>query len=186
MPTGPIYLYFNCTKSRNSSFAQKQLLAKYTDKKDIKTFDAHFEKDDSITGTITLLEDKDPRYNSKFGEEFTKTYGRLDINIKEVHCFKVCYVHPEYQQIKSKLLKGAEEPPREVQDHAIYSINRRPFQGEQAIRIVERVLGIDSSVDPVYNFGRNQNRNGQFYGGYKNNHAVYGDNQGNDMNFVGR
>jgi len=52
------------------------------------------------------------------------------------------------------LLQNAEHPKREVQDFAIYSIDRRPFQGETAIKIVERVFGIDASNDPVYDFSR--------------------------------
>lgn len=48
-----------------------------------------------------------------------------------------------------------------------------------AIRIVERVFGIDASQDPVYDFSRGRrNHNGVQYGGYKNSHAVYGGNDG--------
>jgi hypothetical protein len=36
-------------------------------------------------------------------------------------------------------------PKREVEDFAIYHTNRRVFRGEEAIKIVENVLGIDAS-----------------------------------------
>lgn len=64
-------------------------------------------------------------------------------------------------------------PKREVEDFAIYHTNRRVFRGEEAIKIVENVLGIDASQDPVYHFGGRTNSRGQDYGGYTNNHSVY-------------
>ncbi len=69
-------------------------------------------------------------------------------------------------------------PAQEIEEFAVYSINRRHFQGEEAIRIVEKVLGIDASVDPVYSFSsqanaHKRNFNGQSYGNYQNNHATY-------------
>lgn len=90
----------------------------------------------------------------------------------------VYYSLPEYQGHIPALLPGVTLPRREVEPFAIYHIDRRPFQGEAAIRIVERVLNLDASLDPVYNFsgGQGARRNfvGQEYGGYRNNHAVYG------------
>ena len=58
------------------------------------------------------------------------------------------------------MLEGAKMPRREVEDHAIFHIKRRFFQGEEAIKIVERVLKIDASKDPVYQFGGRQNFSG--------------------------
>lgn len=92
----------------------------------------------------------------------------------------VYYYIPKGVEHVPALLENVKHPNREVDDFAIFSIDRRPFQGEMAIRIVERVLGIDASRDPVYNFpdrGR-RNFNGQQYGGYRNNHAVYGSKGG--------
>jgi len=59
-----------------------------------------------------------------------------------------------------------------VEDFAIYHIKRRVFQGEEAIRIVERVLKIDASRDPVYQFGGRKNFSGQDYSGYSNARGV--------------
>jgi hypothetical protein len=69
-------------------------------------------------------------------------------------------------------------PSREVEDFQIFHTNRRFFQGEEAIKIAENVLNIDSSKDPIYQFGGRTNRNGQEYGAYRNNHAVYGQEGG--------
>ena len=91
----------------------------------------------------------------------------------------IYYENPKYKQHITSLLPGAIQPKREVEDFAIYSIDRRVLQGEAAIRIVERVLGLDASQDPVYSFsGGRQNLGGQQYGGYRNNHAVYGATSG--------
>jgi len=51
------------------------------------------------------------------------------------------------------LLEGAEEPKPEVEEIAIYNINRRPFRGDNAIRIVADVLNIDFTKDPIYQLG---------------------------------
>lgn len=91
----------------------------------------------------------------------------------------VYFENPKYKAHITSLLPGAMLPKREVEDFAIYSIDRRVLQGEAAIRIVERVLGLDASQDPVYSFsGGRQNLHGQQYGGYRNNHAVYGADSG--------
>ena len=87
----------------------------------------------------------------------------------------VFYSLPEYKAHIPALLPGVVAPRREVEDFAIYHIDRRSFQGEAAIRIVERVFGLDASQDPVYSFSSGRrNFAGQEYGGYRNNHAVYG------------
>lgn len=70
-------------------------------------------------------------------------------------------------------------PRREVEDFAIYHIRRRVFQGEEAIQIVERILNIDASQDPVYQFGGRTNYSGQQIGSYINGRAV-----GQDQPFV--
>ena len=56
-------------------------------------------------------------------------------------------------------------PAQEIEEFAVYSINRRHFQGEEAIRIVEKVLGIDASVDPVYSFSSQANAHKRNFNG---------------------
>ena len=41
-------------------------------------------------------------------------------------------------------------PPREVEDFEIYNIERRFFQGENAVRLCERILGIDAGITAIY------------------------------------
>jgi hypothetical protein len=37
-----------------------------------------------------------------------------------------------------------------VEDFEIYHVNRRFFNGEGAVRMLERILGIDASLSAVY------------------------------------
>jgi len=72
----------------------------------------------------------------------------------------VRFLNPDRKKHSTELLRGVVLPRREVEDFAIYHTNRRVFQGEEAIKIVEAVLKIDASRDPVYQFGGRQNRSG--------------------------
>ena len=57
-------------------------------------------------------------------------------------------------------------PPREVDDYEIYNIERRFFQGENAVKLLERVLGIDASITAMYKKYTN-------YSSYQNNLATH-------------
>jgi len=61
----------------------------------------------------------------------------------------------------TSLLPQAKLPKREVEDFEIYNVERRFFNGENAIRMVETLLGIDAGLNKVYKYG------------YQNNHATY-------------
>ncbi len=60
------------------------------------------------------------------------------------------YSHPQCPKHKSNILKGAILPLKEVQAHEIFHIERRFFNGENAIQMVESVLGIDVKFKPIY------------------------------------
>jgi len=90
----------------------------------------------------------------------------LQVNIDKSDVLFVHFDNPKFKKHVTYLLKNVEIPKREVEDFAIYHINRKQFQGETAIKIVENVLQIDASLDPVYNF--RQNRNGNQFNGYRN------------------
>jgi hypothetical protein len=53
--------------------------------------------------------------------------------IEENHTIQVKYEHPQYEKHLSKLLEGVRVPRREVEDHEIYHIDRRYFNGERAV-----------------------------------------------------
>ena len=65
------------------------------------------------------------------------------------------FFHPEYDKHLCRLLQGAVLPKREVEDFEILHIDRKFFQGENAIRMVERLLNIDAGIHSSYKFGRN-------------------------------
>jgi len=44
-------------------------------------------------------------------------------------------------------------PKREVEDFEIYNVERRFFNGENAIKMVENLLHIDAGLSKVYKFG---------------------------------
>lgn len=127
--------------------------------------DASFARQDGIAGQVEVL--VDPRTaGSKsnrplaHGLPIKKSCGQLELELDSCRSFLVHFKHPKYERHLVRLLKGATLARREVEDFAIYHTNRRVFQGEEAIRIVERVLNIDASQDPVYQFGGRQNRSG--------------------------
>jgi hypothetical protein len=50
------------------------------------------------------------------------------------------FLHTAYQKHSTQLIPGAVFPAREVDNFELQHINRRVFQGESAIRLVERIL----------------------------------------------
>lgn len=79
--------------------------------------------------------------------------------------YQLTYEHPSYKQHLTKLLDGLKLEDKEVEEFEIYNLNRRFFNGENAVRMLERILGIDASVSAVYTGGGNR--------GYQNNQGVY-------------
>jgi len=118
-------------------------------------FEADFKSKDEIAGQVNIAESE-----FETGKPFVKACGKLDIDIPSLKTYMVHYVHAPYVQHSTQLLPDAKLPAREVQDFAIYHINRRFMRGEEAIKLVERVLGVDASADPIYNFSSAQNRSG--------------------------
>jgi len=80
-----------------------------------------------------------------FGKTLSKTLGELAIEVEKCQSCLVHFKDPKYEQHLTSLLPGVTMPKREVEDFAIYHTNRRVFRGEEAIKIVENVLGIDAS-----------------------------------------
>ena len=59
---------------------------------------------------------------------------------------QVGFEHPEYLEHKTKLLANVRLPNREVEEFEIYNVDRRFFQGEASIRMVEKVLNIQTGL----------------------------------------
>ena len=67
----------------------------------------------------------------------------------------------------TRLLERVTEPERELDDFEIFHVNRRFFNGEKAIQMLERILGFESNLS---NISRGYNNSGR--SGYLNNRAV--------------
>ena len=97
-----------------------------------------------------------------------RLYSHIDaekLNLEKVEANEVIqtlYEHPTYERHLTKILEGAVLSRREVIDYEIYEVNRRFFEGENAVRMLEKVLDIDASVSAIY---KPQ--------GYRNNHSTY-------------
>jgi hypothetical protein len=83
------------------------------------------------------------------------------VAVKKNTVVQAAFEHPKYETHLSKILPGAILPMREVEDFEIYNVDRKFFNGENAIKMVENLLGIDAGLNKVYKYG------------YQNNHATY-------------
>jgi hypothetical protein len=63
------------------------------------------------------------------------------------------------------LLENAILPAREVEDFELATINRRAFNGERAIKMLERILGFEANVSNIQRGGYYQNNRASTYEG---------------------
>ena len=70
-------------------------------------------------------------------------------------------MHAKYERHQSIILPGAKLPRYEVEAFEIYNVDRKFFNGENAIIMVEKILLIDAGLNKVYKYG------------YQNSHATY-------------
>lgn len=85
----------------------------------------------------------------------------IEAIIETNRVYRVGFDHSTYERHVSKLMEGAADVKREVEDFEIFHINRRFFNGEKAIKTCEEVLGFETTMSSVYR------------GGYQNNRATY-------------
>ena len=74
--------------------------------------------------------------------------------------YNLIFEQSSYDLHLTKLLSHLVEPKREVEDFEIFHVNRRFFNGERAVKMLEDILGISTGGSQVYKYG------------YQNNHAV--------------
>lgn len=61
----------------------------------------------------------------------------------------MAFEHTIYDLHLTKLLEKVKPPTREVEDVEIFSTNRRFFNGERAIKMLEGILGFESTLSGV-------------------------------------
>lgn len=170
-PSGDIKIYFR----QNMFNAESALLQKLKENPKVNTeIMARFVNKDTFEGKAVVPDLKSGMASNTFpiGATVEKQVGRFEVKVEKCDCFVLNLTHPTYKVHLTQLLPNVQMPRREVEDFAIFHIKRRHFQGEEAIRIVERVLKIDASQDPVYQFGGRTNFSGQQYGSYTNGRAM--------------
>lgn len=133
-------------------------------------------KDDGLDGRVTFELD-DSKLAFAPGDTVSRTYGSLLLEYESCEASAVALTLGSSDQHSSQILPNAKMPPREVDEDAIQRTNRRHFQGEAAIGIVERVLGVPAAVSGLRGAfsgrggrGGNQNRphdNGLTSGGFQ-------------------
>lgn len=137
--TGDIYLYF--VQNEKKSALRRQVLAQG------QVYDATFGKKDEIVGKVI----GNPSGLAKIGESImTNDHGKRAISVDSNCVIMTQYLHPEYAKHDCSILKGAVLPQREVEDFEIFHIDRRFFNGENAIQMVADLLGIDTKKHTVY------------------------------------
>ena len=137
--TGDIRLFFNRRQDDKSKLNEI-----VEELKEGQNFEAEFKGGDDISGTVYSAANSSSK-DLVFGKTLKKTLGELTLEVEKCQSCLVHYLHPKFKQHLTSLLEGVTMPRREVEDFAIYHTNRRVFRGEEAIRIVENVLGIDAS-----------------------------------------
>ena len=91
----------------------------------------------------------------------------LSEEIESNKVYRLVFEHSTYEEHCSKIMDGLIEVRREVQDVEIYSINRKFFNGERAIKTCEDVLGFETTLCAVFR---------PTYG--QNNRGIYGQSTG--------
>jgi hypothetical protein len=113
--------------------------------KDIE-FMASFTRSDNLSGSVRATK----VHLHSFGKELKVPYTKLALqSIAESQIFMLPFRHSHYERHFTKLLENVVIPEREVDDFEINTINRRPFNGERAIKMLERILGFEANVSNI-------------------------------------
>jgi len=88
--------------------------------------------------------------------------NNLVVIVENNRVAEVGFVHPEYVEHKTVLLENVRLPLRMIEEFEIYQVDRRFFQGEASIKMVEKVLNIETGMVKQYRYGgREQGNNFQ-------------------------
>lgn len=83
-----------------------------------------------------------------------KVYAEEEIlNVKSNKVVTSCFEHPDGTDHDTHIPKGAFMPEPEVEAFEINQVDRKFFGGFGAIKLVERILGIDCGMVTTYKYG---------------------------------
>jgi hypothetical protein len=128
---GDILLFF-----KNSAATKDGALVKALLSNSASNLHAAFSNKDAISGKVIVPSREQIRGAHLpiiYGKGFEKSCGQLELKLAKCECFVVLYNHAEYLLHSTNLLPNVTMPNREVEDFAIYHIQRRVFRGEEAI-----------------------------------------------------
>ena len=110
---------------------------------------ASFARSDQLSGTVQVAT------KAVIGEEVKTPYVGMQTEaiIESNRVYRVGFDHSTYERHVSKLMEGAADVKREVEDFEIFHINRRFFNGEKAIKTCEEILGFETTMSSVYRGG---------------------------------
>jgi len=149
---GQVYVFFHSKESRSGLV---QALAQVKGK-DIE-LKACFERSDAISGTVRATK----AHVASFGQKLSKPYVKLELpEIAESQVYSLPFRQTSYKLHVTRLLENAVLPAREVEDFELATINRRAFNGERAIKMLERILGFEANVSNIQRGGYYQNNRG--------------------------
>lgn len=147
--TGDIFVYFR--KTENPALKCEELKVE-------EKYEASFKSKDKIFGRVT-----GKAGTIELGKKILSTEkGEEIVAVKKNAVIQAAFEHPKYETHLSKILPKAILPMREVEDFEIYNVDRKFFNGENAIRMVENLLGIDAGLHKINKYGWGDN-----------NHATY-------------
>ena len=99
----------------------------------------------------------------KIGQKVSRTIDNETVVIVESNnVAQVGFIHPEYAEHRTVLLNNVRLPPRMIEEFEIYQVDRRFFQGEASIKMVEKVLNIDTGLVKQYRYGGPGNNQNNF------------------------
>lgn len=87
----------------------------------------------------------------QFQNKLSKPDNLLDLeDIEKNNSFILLYQQPPYQGHNSILQQGLQLPPQTVQAWEVDQIDRRSFQGENAVNMARRILYNDQTTQEGY------------------------------------
>lgn len=122
---------------------------------------ASFNRKDLFDGTVRVVHEK----LTNIGQKVKAPFARLDLsNLEKNQVYQLAFEQTSYELHLSKLLQELKHPDRLIDDFEIHHINRRFFGGEKTIKMLEGVLGFESTLSSI-------NRQGGY--GYQNNRSTH-------------
>ena len=108
---------------------------------------ASFKREDHLSGSIRTNQQGLQMMYQEIKQEIEGKLNLERVTKNKVH--RLVFEQTQYERHITRLLEKVKEPERQVEDFEIHQINRRFFNGERVIKMLEEVLGFDTGVSQV-------------------------------------